>query len=122
VVSRPPSRDSQAWLLLQLAHALRRRGRCADALDALELAVSVCLTPGPELAAYACAVSVHLSAGDPGLAAKVAETARYLAYEAGLMKALGEAHLDLFHETGQPPLLDEAFACLELASLEDAAA
>ena len=41
VVSRAPSRDSQAWLLIQLAHTLRRRGRCEDALDALELAVDV---------------------------------------------------------------------------------
>lgn len=122
MVSRTPSRDSQAWLLLQLAHALRRRGRCADALDALELAVNVCRTAGPELAAYACAVSVHLAAGDRALATKVAGTARVIADEARLLRVLGETHLDLFRETGEPGLLDEAFACLELAALADAAA
>jgi DNA-binding CsgD family transcriptional regulator len=36
VVGRAPGADSQAWLLVELAHILRRRGRCDDALEALE--------------------------------------------------------------------------------------
>ena len=122
VVSRAPSSDSQAWLLIQLAHTLRRRGRCEDALDALELAVGVRMSTGAELAAYACAVAVHLTAGDPETARKVADSARRRAIDATLLRALGEEHLGLFHETAEPALLDEAFTCLELAALEDSVA
>jgi tetratricopeptide (TPR) repeat protein len=120
VISRAPSPDSQAWLLVQLAHVLRRRGRSEEALEALELAVGVRRSSGAELAAYACAVAVHVSSGDLETAAKVAESARRRAIDATLLRALGEAHLDLFRETGEGALLDEAFACLELATLEDA--
>jgi hypothetical protein len=123
VISRPPSRDSQAWLLVQLGHALRRRGRSGEALEALELAVSVgapCATA--ELAAYACAVAVHVAAGDDETAAKVARSARSRATDAPLLRALGEAHLELFRETGELPLLEESFVCLQLAALEDAVA
>jgi hypothetical protein len=122
VVNRAPSSDSQAWLLVQLAHTLRRRGRCEAALEVLELAVGARTSSGAELAAYACAVAVHLTAGDAETASKVAESARKRATDATLLRVLGEAHLVLFHETGEPPLLDEAFACLELAALEDAVA
>jgi hypothetical protein len=122
VVSRTPSSDSQAWLLVQLAHALRRRGRGGEALEALELAVGIRRSSGSELAAYACAVAVHLDAADTERAAKVAETARRRACSAPLLGALGEAYLDLFDETGEPALFDEAFTCLELAGLEDALA
>ena len=122
VVARAPGSDSQAWLLVQLAHILRRRGRCGDALDALELAVSVDRSPATEVAAYACAVAVHLRAGDEPVAAKVAASARRRATGAERLRALGESHLELWHETAEPALLDEAFACLELAALEDALA
>ena len=122
MVSRAPSSDTQAWLLIQLAHTLRRRGRCEKALDALELAAGVHRSPGAELAAYACAVTVHLTAGDAETAAKVADSARRRAESASQLRSLGESHLELFHETGEPALLDEAFGCLELAELEDAVA
>jgi hypothetical protein len=120
VISRSPSRDSQAWLLVQLAHTLRRRGRCREALDALELAVGLRRSSGAELAAYACAVAVHVAAGDSETAAKVAASARRRAGDATLLRALGETYLDLFREAGELALLDEAFACLELAALEAA--
>jgi hypothetical protein len=122
VVGRAPGADSQAWLLVELAHILRRRGRCDDALEALELAVGVRRSSAVELAAYACAVAVHLEAGDRKTAAKVAESARRRAGDGTLLRALGESHLDLWHETGEPALLDEAFACLQLAALEDVVA
>ena len=122
MVGRAPGADSQAWLLVQLAHILRRRGRCDEALEALELAVGVGRSSGAELAAYACAVAVHLVAGDGDTAAKVAESARRRAGDAQLLRGLGDSHLELWRETGEPALLDEAFACLELAALEDALA
>jgi tetratricopeptide (TPR) repeat protein len=122
VVNRAPSGASQVWLLVQLGHTLRRRGRLAEALDALELAFHFGRASGAELAAYSCAVAVHLAAGDRVTAAKVAGSARLLAAEARLLRSLGESYLDLFHEVGAPGLLDEAFACLELASLEDGVA
>jgi hypothetical protein len=122
VVGRAPGADSQAWLLVELAHILRRRGRPDEALEALELAVGVRRTTGAELAAYACAVAVHLEAGDCETAAKVAESARRRARDVALVRALGDSLLDLWHETGEPALLDEAFTCLELAALEDALA
>jgi hypothetical protein len=120
VVGRAPGADSQAWLLVELAHILRRRGRPDEALEALELAVGVRRTTGAELAAYACAVAVHLEAGDGETAAEVAECARRRAGDVACARALGESLLDLWHETGEPALLDEAFTCLELAALEDA--
>ena len=120
MVGRTPGADSQAWLLVELAHILRRRGHSDEALEALELAVGVRRSSGAELAAYACAVAVHLEAGDCETAAKVAESARRRAGDVTLLRALGESHLALWHETGEPTLLDEAFACLELAALEDA--
>ena len=65
---------------------------------------------------------MHLTAGDPEIARKVADSARRRAIDATLLRALGEEHLGLFHETAEPALLDEAFACLELAAFEDAVA
>ena len=120
MVSRAPCRESQAWLLVQLAHTLRRRGRCSEALGALDLAVDLHTAAASELAAYACAAAAHLAAGDAETARKVSESARARATDASLMRALAELHLELFHETAEPAHLDEAFTCLELAALEDA--
>jgi hypothetical protein len=120
VVSRAPSRDSQAWLLVELAHTLRRHGRCGEALGTLDLAVELHATTASELAAYTCAVAIHLAAGSPETAAKVAGTARAEAINSTLMRRLADLHLELFHETGEPAHLDEAFTCFELAAFEDA--
>ena len=120
MLARAPRSDSQAWLLTQLGMTLARRGRHGEALHILDLAVE--LEPSPILAleAYARAVAVHCAAGDLQTADAVAGTARMRAADGGLAGALADLHLRLFHETGELALLDEAFACFQLASTGDA--
>lgn len=120
MVTGPPSRDSRAWALVQLAHILRRKGRYEEALGALDLAVGLRSAPAAELHAYACAVAVHLASGDGAAARNVADSARSRAGDARLMRALGGSYLKLFHDSGEPFLLDESFGCFQLAALEDA--
>ena len=120
MLARAPSPDSQAWLLTQLGMTLARRGRHDEALNVLDMAVELEPSPLVTLEAYARGVTVHCAAGSLETASAVAATARMLASDAGLGEALGEIYLELFRETGKLALLDEAFACFRLTSLEDA--
>ena len=120
MLARAPRPDSQAWLLTQLGVTLARRGRHGEALHVLDMAVE--LEPSPLLAleAYTRAVAVHCDAGDLETAGAVAATARMRAVDGELVEALANLHLKLFRETGELALLDEAFACFQLASTDDA--
>ena len=120
MLARAPQADSQAWLLNQLGITLTRRGRHDEALNVLDMAVELGPSPAVALEAYAWAVTVHCAAGDLETADAVAATARMFAADGRLAEKLAEVYLRIFRETGQLALLDEAFACFQIALLEDA--